>query len=70
MLSTGPNDRELSVLAGRTLNPDERCFGVVIFYADSEGSASELMAKDPAVRESAMKKLRRIATSASLPLKY
>ena len=41
-------------LAGRTLNPDERCFGVVIFYADSERAASELMANDPAVREGVM----------------
>ena len=41
-------------LAGRTLNPDERCFGVVIFYADSERTAFELMKNDPAVREGVM----------------
>ena len=41
-------------LAGRTLNRDERCFGLVIFYADSEQAAAELMDNDPAVREGVM----------------
>ena len=41
-------------LAGRTLNPDERCFGVVIFSAESEHTASELMENDPAVRKGVM----------------
>ena len=41
-------------LAGRTLNSDERCFGVVIFSADSERTAFELMKNDPAVREGVM----------------
>jgi uncharacterized protein YciI len=41
-------------LAGRTLNPDERCFGLVIFYANSERTASEIMENDPAVREGVM----------------
>jgi uncharacterized protein YciI len=37
------------VLAGRTQNTDESSFGIVIFYADSEAAAGQIMRSDPAV---------------------
>jgi uncharacterized protein YciI/uncharacterized membrane protein YtjA (UPF0391 family) len=42
------------VLAGRTLNVDESSFGIVIFNADSEEAAHEVMNDDPAVRQGVM----------------
>jgi uncharacterized protein YciI len=42
------------ILAGRTLNPDEECFGIVIFRAASEAEALHIMRNDPAVREGVM----------------
>ena len=42
-------------LAGRTLNPDYSCFGIVIFSADSEQAAREVMLNDPAVRNRVMR---------------
>ncbi len=43
------------VLAGRTLNTDERSFGVVIFRADSEEAARKVMEQDPAVYRQVMR---------------
>jgi len=43
------------VLAGRTLNTDERSFGIVIFRADSEEAARRVMEQDPAVRNRVMR---------------
>ena len=43
------------VLAGRTLNVDERTFGVVIFRASSEQAAYSIMNNDPAVRNGIMR---------------
>jgi uncharacterized protein YciI len=41
-------------LAGRTLSEDQHTFGLVIFYAESESAASELMQGDPAVQQGVM----------------
>ncbi|MBE9524238.1 MAG: hypothetical protein IMY76_04010 [Chloroflexi bacterium] len=43
------------ILAGRTLIEDEKSFGLVIFYADSEDLARNIMATDPAVKEGVMR---------------
>jgi uncharacterized protein len=37
------------VMAGRTLTTDESTFGIVVFFADSNDAAIELMQSDPAV---------------------
>ncbi len=42
------------ILAGRTLNMDEKTFGIVIFEADSEEEAQIMMKNDPAVAEGIM----------------
>lgn len=42
------------LMAGRTLNADERAFGIVILVAGSEAAAAELMRKDPAVKHGIM----------------
>ena len=42
------------VLAGRTLNTDASSFGIVIFYANSESEATDLMMNDPAVYNKVM----------------
>ena len=41
--------------AGRTQNAGERTFGIVIFAADSETKAAELMRADPAVSSGVMR---------------
>ncbi len=43
------------VLAGRTLNTDEKSFGIVIFKANSEEAALHLMHNDPAVKHGVMR---------------
>jgi uncharacterized protein len=43
------------LMAGRTLNADERTFGIVVFVADSEAKAKEIMENDPAVRHGVMR---------------
>jgi len=43
------------ILAGRTLNMDEKTFGIVVFEADSEIEAENIKNSDPAVAEGVMK---------------
>jgi uncharacterized protein YciI len=42
-------------MAGRTLNADERTFGIVVFAAAAESAAVALMQNDPAVKLGVMK---------------
>ena len=42
------------VLAGRTLNMDEKTFGIVIIDVPSEEEAKNIMENDPAVKEGVM----------------
>ena len=42
------------LMAGRTLNADERTFGIVVFLAESEARAQELVTSDPAVKQGVM----------------
>lgn len=42
------------LMAGRTLTTDERTFGVVVFSADSDSLAQQLVDDDPAVRHGVM----------------
>jgi uncharacterized protein YciI len=42
------------ILAGRTLNMDERTFGMVILEVESEKEAQTIMKNDPAVVEGIM----------------
>lgn len=42
------------IVAGRTLNKDDECFGIVIFRADSEEAARSIMENDPAVSNGVM----------------
>jgi len=41
-------------LAGRTQNADETAFGLVIFHAESESVARQIMLDDPAVKHGVM----------------
>lgn len=43
------------LLAGRTLNTDETSFGIVIFKAEAEAAAREIVNNDPAVKLGVMK---------------
>ncbi len=43
------------ILAGRTLNTDQRTFGIVIFKAASEEVARAVMNDDPAVKKGVMR---------------
>ena len=47
-------ERNVVILAGRTLNSDETSFGVVILRAQDEATARAIMESDPAVRERVM----------------
>ena len=49
------NEQGVVMLAGWTLNTDERSFGIVIFRADSEEAARRVMEQDPAVRNRVMR---------------
>lgn len=40
--------------AGRTQNEDESTFGLVVFHAQTEAAAQQLMADDPAVKHGVM----------------
>jgi uncharacterized protein YciI len=42
------------ILAGRTMEPLEKTFGLVIFEAESEAAAGEFMQSDPAVKAGVM----------------
>ena len=42
-------------LAGRTLNTDESSFGIVIFEAESEKAARQVVDNNPAVRQEVMR---------------
>jgi uncharacterized protein len=42
-------------MAGRTMNSDERTFGIVVFQAATEVAAVALMQNDPAVKLGVMK---------------
>lgn len=42
------------ILAGRTMEPLDKTFGLVIFEADSEAAAIEFMRSDPAVKAGVM----------------
>jgi len=48
-------DQGVVVLAGRTLNTDEKSFGIVIMQADSEETARTVMQNDPAVKHQVMR---------------
>ncbi len=48
-------DKGVVILAGRTLNTDETSFGIVIFRAESEQAAREIMNNDPAVKKGVMR---------------
>jgi uncharacterized protein YciI len=37
------------ILAGRTLNTDESCFGIVVYRAEDDAAARAIMEGDPAV---------------------
>ena len=43
------------ILAGRTLTSDEKSFGLVIFNANDEDIARNVMTADPAVKEGVMR---------------
>ncbi len=43
------------ILAGRTQNANESTFGIVIFRANSEESARDVMNNDPAVKNGVMR---------------
>ena len=42
-------DRGVVLMAGRTLTTDESSFGIVVFSADSDVSAQQIVDNDPAV---------------------
>lgn len=44
------NEQGVVLLAGRTLNTDETTFGIIIFEAEDDAAAQELMNNDPAVK--------------------
>ena len=48
-------DQGVVVLAGRTLNNDEKTFGIAILTVDSEKGAHSIMADDPAVKRGVMR---------------
>lgn len=51
---SGATERGQVVLAGRTGEPMERTFGLVIFEAESEAAAQAFMQSDPAVAAGVM----------------
>ena len=48
-------EQGVALLMGRTQNNDERTFGIVIFQAETEAAARELMNSDPAVIHGVMR---------------
>jgi putative hydrolase of HD superfamily len=51
----GLADAGVVLMAGRTLHADERTFGIVVFTAESEAAAEDVMLRDPAVRQGVMR---------------
>jgi uncharacterized protein YciI len=47
-------DERRVLMAGRTLTDDERSFGIVVFVAESDAAARDLVDHDPAVRAGVM----------------
>jgi len=43
-------EKDVVLLAGRTLNTDESSFGIVIYLAKDEMEAARIFAEDPAVK--------------------
>jgi len=48
-------DRGIVLLAGRTQNVDESCFGIVVFRAETKEEAQVMMNEDPAVANGIMR---------------
>ena len=48
-------EQGIVLMAGRTLIPDEQAFGIVVFEAESEVVAKEIMVNDPAVVKGVMR---------------
>ena len=48
-------EKGVVLLAGRTLNTDASCFGIVIFEAEDQEAAREIMRRDPAVEKGVMR---------------
>jgi uncharacterized protein YciI len=48
-------EKGIVVLAGRTQNIDYSSFGIIIFRAESEDQAQEIVRDDPAVRNNVMR---------------
>jgi uncharacterized protein YciI len=48
-------EKKVVILAGRTLITDARSFGIVVFRADSEEAARNIVADDPAVKGGVMR---------------
>ena len=46
---TAARDQGIVLAAGRTDEPAERTFGLVLFNADSDATAQDFMANDPAI---------------------
>ena len=51
----GLTEAGIVLLAGRTLNTDPGSFGIVIFKANSEDEARQVMHNDPAVEQRVMR---------------
>jgi len=51
----GLTEAGVVLLAGRTLNTDYSCFGIVILSASSEQEARQIMLNDPAVQQRVMR---------------
>jgi len=47
--------RGIAIFVGRTLNTDPSSFGIIVFYAATEGEARQIVENDPAVRKGVMR---------------
>lgn len=52
---TDLKDAAIVLLAGRTMNTDDTSFGIVIFQAETDAQAREIVDNDPAVRQNVMR---------------
>lgn len=48
-------DQGTVVLAGRTINTDPSSFGIVIFVAEDDNAAKQIMLNDPAIKNRIMR---------------